>query len=413
LLPLFASLSFYFLALARERGQVRVWILSGVFLGLSLYTYTAARFLPLVYLALFVTEITARPSGFWRWLWPRVLLLMTALVIFAPLGLYFISTPGAFLSRAQDVALGNGPALADNLGRVAGMFFVRGDLEWRHNLAGRPVLDAINVTPFLAGVLVSLLRWKKRETRLVWLWLTVMLLPSVLSAGAPDLARAIGALPAVYVVVAWGWEAFLNVVDRILPRAQSAASLMALAIVLLGSGALTGRDYFVRWANDVHTFQDFEGGMTDLANWLNRADTPVYLPIELDAHPTIQFLTASRFGQVTSPADADSAALVSAGGWALPTDPKTLSGAMVALRAGQTILLAPGALPRLNPTESIKGRRGPLAAFAPVSGALLERDTAPGARAQGLCAPIESGRGRNCPGRRGFEQWHLAARLAA
>ncbi|MGB8646233.1 MAG: glycosyltransferase family 39 protein [Anaerolineae bacterium] len=366
LLPLFAALTLYLFWRARTGGRTRDWIAAGAFLGLSQYTYLAARFLPVVYLLFFVTELLDRPGRLWLWLRPRALLFLVALVIYAPLGLYFLSEPGAFIGRAQDVALNVSTDLASNLGRVAGMFFVRGDLEWRHNLAGRPALDWITVFPFLAGVVVALIRVRKPAVRLVWIWLLVMLLPSILSAGAPDFARAIGALPAVYILIAWGWNALLEVVGRLVPRVRSLALPAALGLALIGSGLITAQDYFGRWANAPQTLKDFESGMTDLADWLNRTPGPVYIPLELYAHPTVQFLTAPRF-QIASFSRAD-ATLVQAGGQVVAPDLKNTSGAFVLLGAGQAVLLNPTALPSVISNATVPARGGSVAAVGPVTG---------------------------------------------
>src|SRR5207247_2416310 len=154
----------------------------------------------------------------------RAILCAAAAVVFLPLGLYFFFEPGAFAGRANDVALPLTPtpdalrALGENAERVLGMFFVRGDLEWRHNLAGRPVLDWIALLPFTLGLGLTLRRWGEPSARLVIFWFTLMLLPTVITSGAPDYARAIGALPAVYIVAAWGWEAFANWIVRRAPR---------------------------------------------------------------------------------------------------------------------------------------------------------------------------------------------------
>jgi hypothetical protein len=302
------------------------------------------------------------------WLMPRLVFALTAALVTAPLAIYFVNAPVAFSGRVQDVSIIASPgALVENAGRVAGMFFLQGDLEWRHNLAGRPALDALTVVPFILGLAVAGWHWRKLQAQLLMIWTAVMILPSVLSEQAPDFARAIGALPAVAILIGWGWSALVARLSQFQPKWEVAARPIAILLILVGSGTLTLYDYFGKWANDPRTFHDFEGGMTEIAQWLARAEESVYVPLDLYSHPTVQFLTRPRIRQVSG-IDSGRTTPTADEGVVLVT-PSNVTRPYVLLQSNRAILLPSQPL-QLNPTEYIVGRYGNLVGLAPANRAM-------------------------------------------
>ncbi len=389
LLPLLLTLSFCFFWRARVTNRLRDWILSGFWLGVSFYTYIPSRLAPIVLLLFILAELFEHPRPIWPWLYRRLLLFATALIVFAPLGNYFLSNPGAFFGRAQDVALaGSGSSglldgLASNVMRVARMFLIEGDLEWRHNFSGRPVLDWITAAPFLIGLLISLRHIRRPGVRFTWLWLLLMLVPTILSQGAPDFARAIGALPPIFILVAWGWAGLLSSIERLVPRLRTVSAVAFLLLALVGSGWMTAQDYFVRWANDKRVYKDFEGGMTELANWVNASQAPVYVPLQLYAHPTLRFLTMARFPLLTSDLSIENAAAGHGASWVIPADPSAHNGEYILLSGNQAIFQDSLPLRDLKPDAQVIGRYGPIAALAQVIGSpFLSQDQPPPTQVQ-------------------------------
>ncbi len=274
LLPLFTAL---FLAegirAVRSRSR-RHWIAAGVLYGAAFYTYTAVRFTP-VALGLFFH------LALWRWReatlrrWKEALLgALAAVVAVAPLALYALRHPQQFLLRTDQVSILN-PAinggdfwstLFDHALRTAGMFFVRGDFIWRHNLALRPVWRLPLGAVFLLGLLL-LLRQAVRShpheaatASLVLLWTTVMSLPTLLAEDAPHFLRAVGVLPTAALVPAYAlaW----------LERHGRKGALLAGALLLSGGG-LTSYDLFVRYAHAPQSYAWFEGGPVEAAGRIN------------------------------------------------------------------------------------------------------------------------------------------------
>jgi 4-amino-4-deoxy-L-arabinose transferase-like glycosyltransferase len=310
--PPFVILTVYLLwrALKTSRWRDSVW--AGLTLGASLYTYQALRFLP-VLVVCYVGYRGFLEKGFWRSYGPKfALCLGIALLVFAPLGLYFVTNSDAFLRRASEVSIFNpeknpqGPlrSFVESGIKVLGTYNFRGDPLWRHNLPGRPAFDLPTSLLFFAGLAVSLANWRKREHSLLLFWLVVLTLPPILTPprDVPHFSRSIGALPAACIVSAIGlvtaWQWFRG--RQPSQRARVVAGLCMAGIVVL-SATLTARDYFDVWASNPALREDyFDGQFVDLATTMNRLDDPEgvwILPITAPASPhdepghhTVEFL---------------------------------------------------------------------------------------------------------------------------
>ncbi len=237
--------------------------------------------------------------------------------------------------RVSDVALAGGADdLLANAWRVAQMFFARGDAEWRHGIAYRPVLDWFTGIPFGIGLIGALWQWREPAKRIALIWFLLLLAPTILSQDAPDTQRAIGALPAMFVFVAWGWQA---IASRWSPSRVFAIGAL---VTLIGSGAWSARDYFVVWASDRHAYNDYQGELVELARWINAREENVIVPFESFAHPTIQFLIRSDFNTYRAYPFPDQAKLGRESTVGLI--PQTLSnGGLILLRGHEALWLNP------------------------------------------------------------------------
>ena len=269
------------------------WGLAGVFMGATQYTYKAALFVPFLAAAFIGLEIVL-DREFWtlnrRGL---VIFALTAVLVFAPLGLYFVAHPGEFIERPSTVSIASSglEPLADNVVKVAGMFFIRGDDNPRSNLPGRPALDPFLAVGFVIGLIVALAQIRKRESRFVWLWLGVMALPSALTDFAPHFGRDIGLPPVIALIVASGLAALVGKIPA--PR-------WILAAVLLGGLATSTyssvNDYFSVWGARTGLFDSFDAGYLALAQKLSSrpADELVFISPVAQDYFTIQYGLAGR-----------------------------------------------------------------------------------------------------------------------
>jgi 4-amino-4-deoxy-L-arabinose transferase-like glycosyltransferase len=277
LLPLFSLLAMAFFWRAWIAGRKRDYMIAGACLALALYSYTSARLLPLAVLLFLVTEAAlgrrtgaswVREGQHWRGLaWLAGVLLLLSL----PLAVSFWHHPYLLTQRTQGISLlaviercdecAPWQPLIDNLVAVLRSFYDRGDGNWRHNLAGRPVNDLWLACLFTLGWLTSLVGLRKARYRLLLIWFGVALLPTVLSEQAPHMLRASGALPALVMLVAAGAQTLLGWIPS--HKGRSAFAWVLLFATLLIGGGQTARDYFQRWGAAPQT-----GGAFDLVKQL-------------------------------------------------------------------------------------------------------------------------------------------------
>jgi 4-amino-4-deoxy-L-arabinose transferase-like glycosyltransferase len=255
---------------AARTGRRWSYAVAGACLGLGLYAYVAFRiflFIPAgTLLAIWVSRRLARGSDHRSVLIGGLLAGATALLVFAPLGWFFIQHPDLFLNRFQETTVplaaqaGTIKSLLSNTQITFGSLFFKGDANWRQNFAGRPALDVVQAVFFLLGLAVLIWRWRQPQSWTLWLWLIVGFVPSILTVETPHFGRTTIVTPAIALIAALGMELAL----RWLPR-QKGRWAVGLALVL--SIGLTTREYFVLWANQPEVFAAFEGQVA----WAGRA----------------------------------------------------------------------------------------------------------------------------------------------
>jgi 4-amino-4-deoxy-L-arabinose transferase-like glycosyltransferase len=200
--PMMAALSAWLLFEGMQRIQEsanrsqkrRVWMwfcAAGIALGLSLYTYPAARTMPIIFLLFWIlTSVLSRRINR-----PLLVTLLVALIVRAA-GVHHRHIAGGRRAFAATRRAGGGstpgqrqPVLRYTLATF-GMFNIAGDPIARYNLPGRPVFDLITGILFLLGVLIALRKWREPRHLFALLWLPIGLLPSMLSDSAPSFLRA-------------------------------------------------------------------------------------------------------------------------------------------------------------------------------------------------------------------------------
>ncbi|MEZ4735210.1 MAG: phospholipid carrier-dependent glycosyltransferase [Caldilineaceae bacterium] len=333
LMPLILSGLFgsYWLALHGQRSSTRRWALlaSGLLTGLTVWSHPSGRFVPFILIAY---------TGWILWRYPQrrrltvespfgVLFLtgVIAFLVFLPLGIEFYRHPDFFFGHASEVSIfaervsGDTPfvALLHNIGRVLGMFNFHGDVEWAHNLAGRPVFDPLLSVPFLLGVSLWIARlWRRREDdpdvdalALLGSWTLIMLLPSVLSEAAPNYSRTLPALPAAFVTVGLGLTWIVERVNQwrhqVKIRALPAWSGAAVAGLLLTvSSAWASYDFFVRFPNRPESYYLYDADKVDALAALEALAAQgykVYLQPLWGNHATFTFLRDSTLVKSLDP----------------------------------------------------------------------------------------------------------------
>jgi len=365
LVPLFAALIVFalwrgFRAVRpdRLRQPVRsgaLWfILAGALLGLSLYTYQAARLLPGLVVVAFVLRAIERRR------WSRadtagaLLVAAATLIVYLPLGLYAASHHGALSVRIQQATVVQpGVPLAEQVGQLARQaatalltYSLRGDTDPQFTIPGRPSLNPFLSLGFVAGIVAALWRFRRSPYLFLLAWLLLMTAPAMVADQAATAKRYLGAFPAAMMVVSVGlllpleWlegrsksdefgaedgrpttnnqrptttrhpsaseDAHSALVTRHAPPATSPSSLgtrrsSLVATLLLATGlvyttAATYRDYFVVWAADPDLPAHFQADYRAIGEFIGGLDAaqPVWLsPFPAD-HPVIQLHAGLR-----------------------------------------------------------------------------------------------------------------------
>jgi hypothetical protein len=248
-------------ALRMQCRCIKSHILLGFMLGVSLYTYPAARLLPVLFI-LFAIYLALFHRAWFNRHWRGFLLALAVMVVLAlPLGIAIAQgrTEAAAQGIGADARLdelaaplrelqaGNPCLLLESTWTTLGMFNITGDPEWLYNIPGRPVFNLLGGALLWAGVALCLYRWRQPRYFFLLLWLGLGLSPAFVSTPPASLSHTILAQPAAYILPA-----------LILAEAKSQISNLksqtgfivycSLCILFLTTNAVRDlRDYFIIW----------------------------------------------------------------------------------------------------------------------------------------------------------------------
>jgi 4-amino-4-deoxy-L-arabinose transferase-like glycosyltransferase len=303
--------------------QMWLFATAGLFLGLTQYTYTAARIFPvLILVVVFFALILSPPLVTRRWL-PLLLMFLVATVVALLLGIYFLQHPLDFYGRVEQISIlapqfsGGDPwgRLWRSVEEAARMFAIWGDPNYRFNLGGRPVFGVVDGALFYGGLVLCFLLAVRPVGRVanptyglrrvscvtLLLWLVVMLVPMIFSAESlPYYQRAIGALPAVYFFPALLLDAMAGWAERYSGRASRIARALCGVIYLVffaGLAVQVYQEYFVDWHTATRNDDDRRVAMVYVADYLKQVEPmdELYLSTEYGEHPTLAFLAPERY----------------------------------------------------------------------------------------------------------------------
>jgi len=295
--PLLLVWMFYFLWQALKKGKSWDFAIAGALTGLGFYTYISFRVIPLavatviiLYLYFLKKYTGCMPKiGQKQILYGFLFLILTCAIVSLPLAYYFFLHPADFSSRSTDVSIfSSSYPLLRFLGNWVlslTMFNMMGDLNWRHNISGAPLLAWPIGIFFAFGFFISITKLIKKkfltspfvlgQIALLLVFLISLLPVTLSSEGVPHALRSLMAAPLAMIMAAsalwwlfekvssWqGWQA----------RRFYLAPIMPLVLLCCYFGALTFMEYhryFTEWGKNPMAAAVFAQDYVETAEKIN------------------------------------------------------------------------------------------------------------------------------------------------
>ncbi|MFH0712466.1 MAG: glycosyltransferase family 39 protein [Candidatus Jorgensenbacteria bacterium] len=260
-------------------------LLAGAVYGLGMHSYIAYRATPL--LIVFSLWLLGIRHGWKRTLKIGAIFIVASIIVFLPLGFYFLENPADFFGRTSQISVWQSPTPLKDLGlnilKTAGMFSVAGDYNPRHNIPGSPLLYWPVGILFLMGIFVGIK--KLTQNSILFAWLVVSALPVIISnEGMPHALRAILMAPPVFILAALGGAWLYEKIRSIGPISLIGPIGLIFLIVFSAVNAYTS--YFIDWAKRPDVASAFNQDIVRVAEEMNKLppETPKYLIIDTGGH---------------------------------------------------------------------------------------------------------------------------------
>ena len=263
----------------KEAGVNWIWLaLGGGLIGLSWYTFTAARGLALLLPLLLLHQIDLWPISRRKMLRVALVILGMGLLVAGPFIYDVQVNPGAPEARLDQLGGVIGELRQGNLkpfirqsAATVGMFLVTGDPNWRYNVSQRPAFGPILGLLAVTGLILCVVRWRRPSYFVALVWLILGLAPSMLTPEAPSFVRAIGALPPAVMLAGIGAVPVWDGVRRRFGRRGDQGVIVVLLLLLAGNGMGTYRDYSISWPKVDEVREIYQASLSEALQDLERA----------------------------------------------------------------------------------------------------------------------------------------------
>ena len=264
---------FYYYLKASSGGKKSHAALSGVSMGLALYTFSGANFIPIIIMAhLLISFLKPKDIMNNRRIKAGVLALCVAAVIAAPLGVYALKNPGIFSKRFRDLSIANDITNEKSLMPVLKsaqihllMFNYEGDYNGRHNLYKKPMLDMVTGAFFMAAFFICA---ASKGNLFYFLWFAIMLSAGMatISIEAPQAYRIIGVLPVIYIFVLLLLKKIKDTLFEFSRSKQAFA--VFLCVMTFSAAGLNIYQYFVLYPREKATYMSFSPEANAIAGFI-------------------------------------------------------------------------------------------------------------------------------------------------
>lgn len=255
---LFITAALWALVRGLRSGRPGYYVLAGAATGAGWYGYFGARLIGLMLVVFAVWRALLEPGFLVRRRGLLVLLISAALVVAAPLLIYYSVHPEVLTERANQVSIFASGWLSreqEITGRSAvsllwqqtwksltAFHYTLDPTFWYH--ASIPLLDAISGVLLVLGLLEALRRWREPgcEMVLAWFWLAIVL-GWVVTENPPSSQRLVIVAPALTLLAGLGLDWFVQTGQRVL-RYEGPLWKGAVAVVLAATATLNLVYYF-------------------------------------------------------------------------------------------------------------------------------------------------------------------------
>ena len=262
-------------------------IVGGAVYGGGMYSYIAYRITPLLIIFFFAAYWFFFRVDYRKLFGAFVAYVTSSLIVFAPLGWYFLKHPADFFGRTSELSVtASAHPIHDllvNIAKTIGMFWWHGDYNWRQNYAGAPELYWIVGILFAAGLVYALYSVIKRsgsqdnpdrraETLTWWtmlVWFALAFLPVVISnEGIPHALRSILMIPPIFIITGLG---VAKMYEWIYPKLTAPHILQGCMLIIATLMMYqTYYQYFVLWATNQNTADAFDQRSVDIGHNINQ-----------------------------------------------------------------------------------------------------------------------------------------------
>jgi hypothetical protein len=289
----------------------RPW-LAGIFLGLALYSYTAARvllLLPLIFAA-YLWWLGRRSAGAVYRFHIRANWIVFSMAFLLTLPLVYVLWANPGLQQRVEQLEGllealrqgdPGPVLQMSFATL-GVFSFSGDPRWTYSIPGRPFFDPMTAVLFYAGLALALWHWQRPRYAFLLIWLAVALIPSAVTPDAPSTVRLVGAMPLIYLLPGLVVAAVVGQARLFRHWAIEGIGVLLLLILLVNVWR-TAADGFIRWPAELETRLRYQTVLRDMARYWERQTAGEPSNSIVLAEPFFETIDAASFrrsaGRVT------------------------------------------------------------------------------------------------------------------
>ncbi len=307
--PFFFVAIMYFLYKGLSTQKPKFYLLSGLFLGLSLYFAQANRAFPLVVIGACIIHFLHNKSTIKKQSLNLLLIIATSVIVFLPLLIYYFQNPDIFVSRIDTVSIFNNLShyyqryntdstavvLLWQLFNTLKVFMTGGDIGYYFYAYPGGLLAPIASLLAFCGFVLSIIRIRKPlySSLIVW-FLTIITLGGVVTVDAPSSQRLLTVIPILFLFVGIAGQHLLSYKIRYIKT--------IVIFLFLLNGAWDYKIYFINYIHSQAGWAQREPA-TQIAYYLRGLgpDWKVYMLREDSLyyfrHGTIKFINPTLEGE--------------------------------------------------------------------------------------------------------------------